>query len=107
MRTDCPLVLVEWLDSRQPTTGWAYLRDAPNDPAVRCATVGWLLRDGEVKLVCQTVGDFGDNGDPQGMGMVQIPACAVVKVSVLREVSERASSSARRRSASAGKRQEP
>lgn len=81
---DCPLVLMEWLDSRQPETGWRYLRDAPDQPPVRCASVGWLLRDGDVKVLCQTIGDASDD-HPQGMGMVQIPACAVISVSILAE----------------------
>lgn len=81
---DCPLVMVEWLDSRQAVTGWRYLRDAPDTPPLRCTSVGWLLRDGAVKVLCQTIGDASDD-DPQGMGMVQIPACAVVSVSILAE----------------------
>lgn len=81
---ECPLVLMEWLDSRRPVTAWAYLRDAPDEGAVRCASVGWLLSDGDVKVLCQTVGDM-DAPDPQGIGFLQVPACAVISVSPLSE----------------------
>jgi hypothetical protein len=83
---DCPLVLMEWLDSSQPVSGWRYLKDAPSEPAERCASVRWLLRDEHVKELCQTIGDTNDD-NPQGMGMVQIPACAVISVSILAEKS--------------------
>lgn len=86
---ECPLVLMEWLDSRRPVTEWRYLRDAPDESPLRCATVGWLLRDGDVKVLCQTIRD-ADDGDPQGIGMIQIPACAVVSVTYLTETSGRA-----------------
>ena len=89
MANDCPLVLMEWLDSRQPVAGWRRLSDAPDGPPLRCASVGWLLRDGDVKVLCQTIGDADD--DPQGLGMIQIPACAVISVSVLTEASAQAS----------------
>lgn len=84
MPLDCPLVLIEWLDSRRPISEWRFLGDAPDQGPVRCASVGWLLRDGEMKVLCQTIGD-ADEDDPQGMGMIQIPACAVVSVSYLTE----------------------
>lgn len=74
--------MVEWLDSRRPISEWRFLSDAPDEPAVRCVTVGWLLRDGDMKAICQTIGDL-DEEEPQGMGIVQIPTCSVVKVTPL------------------------
>ncbi len=87
---DCRLVLIEWLDSRRPLSDWMYLKDTPDPEPLRCASVGWLLRDGAVKILCQTIGDASDDS-PSGMGMLQIPACSVVSVSVLREASAQAS----------------
>ena len=86
--TDCRLVLIEWLDSRRPLSDWIYLKDAPDPEPIKCVSVGWLLRDGEVKILCQTIGD-ASHENPSGMGMLQIPTCSVVSVSVLREVSAR------------------
>jgi hypothetical protein len=42
---NCPLVLIRWLDSRQPCAAWRYLADVGEPKAVECATVGWLLKD--------------------------------------------------------------
>ncbi|MGN0933234.1 hypothetical protein [Falsigemmobacter intermedius] len=76
------LVLMKWLDSRQPVTSWCYLSDFPQGDVSVCQSVGWLLQDGEVKVLCQTVGDLGSDTE-QGMGFLQIPACSVISVTEL------------------------
>lgn len=76
------LVLLEWLDSRQPVSLWCRLDDFPEASATRCQSVGWLIRDDDMKVLCQTVGDIDDE-TAQGMGFLQIPACAVVKITTI------------------------
>ena len=46
---DSPLVIIEWVDSRQPTAKWRFLSDVTDGNSVNCASVGWLLRDGDTK----------------------------------------------------------
>lgn len=84
--TDFPLVQVDWLDSRRPVAEWAFISDAPDEGAVHCSTVGWLIRDGATKVVAQTIGDLSEK-EPQGTGFMQIPACAVLSVTLLQAVS--------------------
>jgi hypothetical protein len=38
--TRCPLVMIEWEDSAQPTPGWLLLSDFSPPAAVRCLSVG-------------------------------------------------------------------
>jgi hypothetical protein len=45
MRDDCPLVIIRWQDSRQPSGHWRYLSALPDAKPVEVATVGWLLQD--------------------------------------------------------------
>jgi hypothetical protein len=87
MIDNCPLVLVRWLDSRQPSSAWRFLSDLGDPKVVECATVGWLLKDtDEVKVVCQSVGDLGDPDHAQTSGVMTIPARCVVAIERLEEV---------------------
>lgn len=79
---DPKLVLIKWVDSRQPVSSWCYLADFPEASATMCQSVGWLVRDGDVKVLCQTVGDLGDDTE-QGIGFMQIPACSVLSVTTI------------------------
>jgi hypothetical protein len=52
------LVIVEWQDSRQPSSSWQWADEAENPEPVLCLTVGWLLRETEdALLVVQSLGD--------------------------------------------------
>ncbi len=87
------LVVIEWHDSRRPISEWRYLSDLEGEGPLVCKSVGWLIDDGETKLLCQTVGDADEDG-AQGMGIIQIPAVAVISVyplAPLAELSERPS----------------
>jgi hypothetical protein len=84
--SDCPLVLIRWLDSRQPTASWRFLSDLPDTVPVECATVGWLLKDGaEAKVVCQSVGDLGSPSNVQASGIMTIPTRCVLSIERLTE----------------------
>ena len=83
---DCPLVLVEWEDSTQPIAGWVYLADFETKTAVKCASVGWLIHDGEdVKALAPNMGDLGDGDSAQASGIIRIPARCITSVVRLKE----------------------
>jgi hypothetical protein len=93
MRTDCPLVLIRWLDSAQPLPAWRHLSDLPRVRPIECATVGWLLmEDDEVKVVCQSVGDLTNPKNAQASGIMTIPVRCVLSVERLTEEGEPISS---------------
>lgn len=79
MSTDCRLVMIEWVDSAQPSASWEFLSDFSDPEIVKCASVGWLIHDGEeVKALAQNMGHIG--GDSvQVSGVIRIPARCVVR----------------------------
>jgi hypothetical protein len=82
----CPLVIIRWLDSRQPCGQWRYLSSLPDVRPVEVATVGWLVRDTEdVKVVCQNVGDLENPERAQASGIMTIPTRCVLSVEKLTE----------------------
>jgi hypothetical protein len=84
---ECPLVIIRWLDSRQPCGQWRYLSALPEARPVEVATVGWLLTDtADVKVVCQNVGDLDDPAKAQASGIMTIPTRCVLSVERLTEV---------------------
>lgn len=80
MPPGCRLVLVEWVDSAQPTSNWQFLSDFEVPEIVSCKTVGWLIHDGsEVKALAQNIGDI-DKESEQVSGIMRIPAQCVVEI---------------------------
>ena len=81
-----PLVMIEWEDSAQPIPSWAYLADVEAArQAVICASVGWLIHDGEtVKTLAPNMGALADN-DPQVSGVIRIPTRSVIRVARIDE----------------------
>jgi len=83
---NCPLVIIRWLDSRQPCGQWRYLSALPESNPVEVATVGWLVKDTpDVKVVCQNIGDLGDPEKAQASGIMAIPTRCVLSVERLTE----------------------
>ncbi len=83
---DCPLVIIRWLDSRQPCGQWRFLSALPETRAVEVATVGWLLKDtADIKVVCQNVGDLDHPEKAQASGIMTIPTRCVLSVERLTE----------------------
>lgn len=73
-----PLVLIEWVDSAQPTHGWSWLEDHPWTGVVKCQSVGWLVHeDEEVKALAPNLGNMG--GDIQVSAVIRIPTQAVIR----------------------------
>jgi hypothetical protein len=86
---DCPLVIIRWLDSRQPCGQWRYLSALPDARPVEVASVGWLVKDTEdMKVICQNVGDLGTPEKAQASGIMTIPTRCVLSVERLTEEGE-------------------
>ena len=84
--SQCPLVLIEWEDSRQPIPNWVRLSTLETPMPVRCVSVGWLIHDGaDVKSVAANVGDLGDEGNAQASGIIQIPTRCILRTVQLDE----------------------
>jgi hypothetical protein len=84
--SDCPLVIIRWLDSRQPCGQWRYLSALPEARPVEVATVGWLVREtADVKVVCQSIGDLQYPEKAQASGIMAIPTRCVLSVERLTE----------------------
>ena len=82
----CPLVMIEWEDSLQPSSSWSYLSDFEPRPTMRIASVGWLIHDGdETKVVAPNIGGLGDAESAQITGAIHIPTRCVVSVQKIRE----------------------
>lgn len=82
----CPLVMIEWVDSRQPTQGWQWLSSYEPATACDCASVGWLIHDGsEVKALAPNMADLGNGDDMQASGVIHIPTLAVRRAVPLAE----------------------
>ncbi len=75
------LVLIEWLDSRQPTGCWAHLSDLKELDACHCVSVGFLVSDGDVyKVLAPNMADVHDDEGAQATGVIVIPASSVKRV---------------------------
>ena len=83
----CPLVMVEWVDSRQPEPGWRWLSSfKPSGGPCDCASVGWLIHDGDdAKALAPNMADLGDGDDMQASGVIQIPTPAIRRIVPLDE----------------------
>jgi hypothetical protein len=86
MQDNCPLVIIRWQDSAQPLPAWRHLSQLPTTRAIECATVGWLLKDGDdVKVLCQSVGDLDTPHNAQASGIMTIPTRCVISIERLTE----------------------
>lgn len=83
----CPLVMIEWEDSAQPLPNWSYLASFEPTGTIRCASVGWLIRDDDIKALAPNMGAIDDENSVQVSGVIQIPARCVINVTKLSEPS--------------------
>jgi hypothetical protein len=84
----CRLVMVEWVDSRQPVPGWQMLSTFRPADACACCSVGWLIHDGaDVKALAPNVADLGDGDDMQASGVIHIPTACITRIIPLIEES--------------------
>lgn len=83
---DCRLVMIEWEDSAQPISSWAYLASLDATKAVRCVSVGWLIHDGkDVKALAPNMGNLNDESSVQVSGVIRIPTRCISRVVDLKE----------------------
>jgi hypothetical protein len=81
--TEYQMVLVEWLDSRQPTRGWQFLEDMKMPKSCRCLSVGWLLDEDADRVVIAAHRNDQDQDD-QVMGIMVIPSGSIKKMTPLK-----------------------
>ena len=82
----CPIVLVEWEDSAQPIPSWSYLASFDPPGTVRCASVGWLIRDDDqMKALAPNMGALDSECSVQVSGVIQIPTRCILRVTELPE----------------------
>ena len=75
------LVLIEWMDSIQPVTGWHFLEDAPAVEAIQCCSVGWLVGENKsARMLVPNIGDKESGGSAQGTGFIRIPASSITRL---------------------------
>lgn len=79
------LVKIEWVDSVRPDPEWRYMGDLPEPSIVKCCSVGWLVSDGEVKMLAPNIGDQ-ESESAQVCGVIQIPAASITRMVDLAEV---------------------
>ena len=78
--------MIEWEDSAQPIAAWAYLASFEAPGTIRCASVGWLIRDdNQMKAVAPNMGALGDGNSVQVSGVIQIPTRCVIQLTRLQE----------------------
>lgn len=81
-----PLVLLEWEDSAQPRSNWGFVSDLENPEIIKCASVGWLISDGDnVKALAPNIGHYNSAEDLQASGVICIPSRSVIRVTILKE----------------------
>jgi hypothetical protein len=86
----CPLVLVEWLDSRQPSGTWQRLADFEPAPVVQCVSVGFLVQDTDSQIaLAPNMGDVGSVEYIQMSGVVYIPRSCITAIHNLTETTRR------------------
>ena len=83
----CPLVLIEWDDSRLMPSQWKLLADLEKPHLVKCVSVGWLIHDDQqTKRLASNMGSANFEEELlQVVGVIEIPAKAVTKITKLRE----------------------
>ena len=76
------LVLIEWIDSRQPMPGWQRLSDLESRRANKCISVGFLVReDAQSKVIAPNLGSTeGDDDWDQASGLMTIPATSITGI---------------------------
>lgn len=82
--TDCRLVMITWLDSRQTDGAWEWLSKYERLNPVEVVSVGWLIQDDDnVKVLAQSMAPDGEN--MQTAGRKAIPTCCIRSIETLVE----------------------
>lgn len=71
---------------RSTHSSWTYLASFTPTGTVRCASVGWLIRDDDqMKAVAPNMGSINDERSLQVSGVIQIPTSCVLRITQLSE----------------------
>ena len=74
------LVVIEWLDSRQPSPAWQFIESIEAPTACNCLSVGFLVYESDgVKVLASNLADT-DSDDMQASGTITIPNCSIKRV---------------------------
>jgi len=72
------LVEVYWVDSRQTSPSWEFIKSMKLPKICKCRSVGYLIKKTKCKIViAQNVGDLASE-NPQGSGFFTIPTKCVI-----------------------------
>ena len=76
------LVMVEWVDSAQPTSEWEFLSEVEFKRIVNCSSVGWLIEDGgRVMTLAANFGEMdGIKDSEQVCAVIRIPVKSIISV---------------------------
>jgi hypothetical protein len=81
------LVIIEWVDSRQPTQAWTRLLGFKPEGICQCVSVGFLVYDGEdYKVLAANMADVSSETDMQASGVINIPSACITRITPLEEV---------------------
>ena len=76
-----PIVVIRWIDSASPQTGWVRLQDWEGVGSLECISVGYLIKDGDgTKTIAPHIAYPDDPAQCQGNGIIIIPDQAVLSV---------------------------
>jgi hypothetical protein len=75
------LYVVEWVDSQQPEHGWRFLDADDSYSPILVRSVGSVIRQSnpEVVVLCPSLSVLDEDGDIQAMGVLRIPARAIIR----------------------------
>ena len=78
------MVLIEWLDSRSPFSGWEWLDEREDPQPSTCTTVGWLVKESaDGILVAPTIADVDADAAVQISGGTVIARRAITRIQEL------------------------
>ena len=82
------LVMIEWVDSRQPSPSWTRLTQFKPEGICDCVSVGFLVYDGEdYKALAANMADISSDENMQASGVINIPTPSITKITPLEEIS--------------------
>jgi len=74
------LVVIEWLDSRQPVPAWQFIGAIEAPTVCNCLSVGFLVFESDdAKVLAPNLADT-DSDDMQASGTITIPNCSIKRV---------------------------
>lgn len=75
------LVIVHWIDSCGVSPSWQHLSDVSDYEAVKIKSVGWIVHQDQRSIsLCPNISKCDD---PQVIGVMTIPKCAVTRIDKL------------------------